>query len=108
MQAPGVQQLKIHGNIVNVPADVTNTVSVLPRLLGETGTIKVNLKRKLRYKSSATSFNVRPHKVVEAALCLISCIGLYKDEGIVLNQDWIINYNEEILQHENKSDNTCD
>ena len=71
MQAPGVKQLKIYGNIVNVLADVINTVSVLPRLPGETGTIKVNLKRKSRYKSSATSFNVRPHKVVEAALWLI-------------------------------------
>ena len=91
-----------------MPADVTNSVSVLPRLLGETGTIKVNFKIKLRHKSSVSSFNVRPHKAVEAALCLISCVGLYKDEGIVLNQNCIINYNEEILQHENKSDNTCD
>ena len=108
MQAPGVKQLKIYGNIVNVLADVINTVSVLPRLPGETGTIKVNLNRNSRYKSSVTSFNVRPHKVVEAALWLISSISLYKDEGIVLNQDWIINYNEEILQLENESDNTCD
>ena len=86
MQAPRGKQLKIHGNIVNVPADVTNTVS-------ETGTIKVNLKRKVQYKSSAMSLNVRPHKVVEAALWLMSNSSLYKDEGIVLNQDWIIKYN---------------
>ena len=50
MEAPRGQQLKIHGNIVNVPADVANTVSSLPRLPNETGTIKVNLKRKLQYK----------------------------------------------------------
>lgn len=25
-----------------------------------------------------------------------------------MNQDWIIKYIEEILQHENYSDNTCD
>ena len=61
MQAPRGRQLKIHGNIVNVPADVTHTVSMLPRLPSETGTIKVNLKRKLQYKSSALSLNVRPH-----------------------------------------------
>ena len=67
MQAPRGRQLKIHGNIVNVPADVTHTVSMLPRLPSETGTIKVNLKRKLQYKSSALSLNVRPHKVVEPA-----------------------------------------
>ena len=63
MQAPRGKQLKIHGNIVNV----TSTVSMLPRLPSETGTIKVNLKRKLQYKSSAMSLNVRPHKIVQAA-----------------------------------------
>ena len=64
MQAPRGKQFKINGNIVNVPADITNTVSMLPRLPDETGTIKVNLKRRLQYKSSALSLNVRPHKVV--------------------------------------------
>ena len=50
MQAPRGKQLKIHGNIVNVPANVAS----------EAATIKVNLKRKLQYKSSALSLNVRP------------------------------------------------
>jgi hypothetical protein len=31
MQAPRGRQLKINGNIVNVPADMTNTVGMLPR-----------------------------------------------------------------------------
>ena len=44
MEAPRAQQLKIHEKIVDVPADVANTVSSLPRLPNETGTIKVNLK----------------------------------------------------------------
>ena len=64
MQAPRGKQFKINGNIVNVPADITNTVRMLLRLPDETGTIKVNLKRRLQYKSSALSLNVRPHKVV--------------------------------------------
>ena len=50
MQAPRIKQLKINGNIVNVPADVANTVSMLPRLPSETSTIKVNLKVPLRRK----------------------------------------------------------
>ena len=62
MEAPRGQQLKIHGNIVNVPADVANTVSSLPRLPNETGTIKVKLKRNLLYKSAALSLNIRPAK----------------------------------------------
>ena len=89
MQAPRGRQLKIHGNIVNVPADVTHTVSMLPRLPSETGTIKVNLKRKLQYKSSALSLNVRPHKVVEAADWLMTNSSLYKDEGISFNPQWV-------------------
>ena len=71
-----------NGNIVTVPADVTNTVSMLTRLPSETGTIKVNLKRNLQYKSSAMPFNVRPHKIVQTAHWLTSNNDLYKDEGI--------------------------
>ena len=82
MQAPRGKQLKINGNIVNVPADVANTVSMLPRLPNETSTIKVNLKRRLQYKSSALSLNVRPLKVAEAAKWLVSYGNLYKEEGI--------------------------
>ena len=40
--------MKIYGNIVNVPANVANTVSVLPRLSEQEGTIKVQLKRKFK------------------------------------------------------------
>ena len=80
MQAPRGRQLKLHGNIVNVPADVTHTVSTLPRLQRQTGKIKVNLKRKLQYKSSALSLNVRPHKVAQAAKWLIDNTNLYRDE----------------------------
>ena len=39
--------MKICGNIENVPANVVNTVSVLPRLSKEAGIIKLQLKRKL-------------------------------------------------------------
>ncbi len=85
MQAPRGKQFKISGNILNVPADVSNTVNMLPRLSNETGTIKVNLKRKLRYKSSALSLNIRPNKVAEAAKWLVSNGNLYKDEGITCN-----------------------
>ena len=77
MQAPRGQQMKIHGNVVNVPADVNNTVSVLPRLQSQNATIKINLKRKLHYKSSALSLNVRPHKVIQTAQWLISNSSLY-------------------------------
>ena len=107
MQAPRGRQLKIHGNIVNVPTDVTHTMSMLPRLPSETGTIKVNLKRKLQYKSSALSLNVRPHKVVEAADWLMTNSSLFKDEGISFNPQWVNQYNGVVL-HENVDNDVCD
>ena len=89
MQAPRGKQFKISGNVVNVPADMTNTVSMLPRLPHDTGTIKVNLKRRLQYKSSALSLNVRPHKVVQAAQWLVDNSSLYREEGIKFNDTWL-------------------
>ena len=88
MQAPRGKQLKITGNVANVPADVSSTVNFLPRLGNETGTIKVKLKRRLQYKSSALSLNARPHKVIHAARWLIENSDLHKEEGIVVNSDW--------------------
>ena len=64
MQAPRGGQLKSYGNIVNVPADVNSTSSVLSRLPHESGAVNVNLKRKLQYKCSSLSLNLNPHKVV--------------------------------------------
>ena len=89
MQAPRGKQFKISGNVVNVPADMTNTVSMLPRLPHDTGTIKVNLKRRLQYKRSALSLNVRPYKVVQAALWLVDNSSLYREEGIKFNDTWL-------------------
>ena len=88
MQAPRGRQFKIHGNVVNVLAEVSDTVNMLPRLPSETGTIKVNLKRRLQYKSSALPLDVRPYKVVQAANWLISNSSLYRQGGITLNQNW--------------------
>ena len=47
MQAPRVGQLKINGNIVDVP-DVHTTISMFPRLPYENGTIKINLKKRIQ------------------------------------------------------------
>ena len=95
MQAPRGKQLKINGNVENGPADVNTTVNMLQRLPHENGTIKVQLKRKLQYKSSALSLNVRPHKVVQAATWLANNSALYQQEGITVNQTWSESLNEQ-------------
>ena len=100
MQAPRGKQFKINGNVVNVPADVNSTVNMLPRLPHETGTIKVQLKRRLQYKSTALSLNVRPHKVMQAATWLASTSALYQQEGILINQRW----NEDYSTHDENLD----
>ena len=109
MQAPRGRQLKINGNIVNVPADVVNTVNMLPRFPNDTSTIKVNLKRRLQYKSSALSLNVRPNKVAEAAKWLVNNGNLYKDEGITFNDTWLEdNSNTQMLFDDSDNDQTSE
>lgn len=84
MQAPRGKQLKIRGNIVNVPAEVTSTFTMLPRLPSETATIKVNLKRKLQYKSCASS------RLADEKQQSIS--------GKIINPQWANQYDKEIEQ----------
>jgi hypothetical protein len=88
--------------VVNVPADVNNTVSMLPRLSHETGTIKVQLKRRLQYKSSALSLNIRPHKVMQAAAWLVNNSSLNQEQGITLDQTWLTS-----IELETVFDNLC-
>ena len=88
-QAPRGGQLKITCRIVNIPADVNSTVNVLLRLPYETGTIKIQLKRRLQYKSSALSLNIRPHKVMQAAAWLVNTSSLYEGQRITIDQNWL-------------------
>ena len=99
-QAPRGNQFKIKGNFVNVPADVNNTVNMLPRLPQETGTIKVQLKRQLQYKSSALSLNVRPHKILQSANWLATNSALYRDHGVSFSEDRAASYSVNLSQNE--------
>jgi hypothetical protein len=109
MQAPRGRQLNINRNIVNVPADVVNTVNMLPRFPNETSTIKVNLKRRLQYKSSALSLNFRPNKVEEADKWLVNNGNLYKDDGITFNDTWLEdNSNTQMVFDDSDNDQTSE
>ena len=81
-------QLSIHGNVVNVPSDVNSTVHTLPRLVSESQTNPIKLKRKLSYKHHYQFQNVRPKKVLEAAKYLVSTSELFKSEGIEVRDAW--------------------
>ena len=106
MQAPRGKQLKIKGNIVNVPADVNNTVNILPRLPQESGTIKVQLKRRLQYKSSALSLNVRPYKILQAANWLADNSNLYREQGISFSEDRVASCNINLQNETESEDNS--
>ena len=88
---PSGGQLSIHGNVVNVPADVNSTVSVLPRSINESQTIPTKLKRRLGYKHHYQFQNIRPTKVLEAAQCLVRNSEIFKNEGIQVMDNYISN-----------------
>lgn len=54
----------------------------LPRLISDSQTIPIKLKRRLSYKHHYQFQNVRPRKVLEAAKYLVSTSDLFKSEGI--------------------------
>ena len=70
-ELPRGGQLSIHGNVVNVPADVNSAVSTLLRSLDESQTIPMKLKGRLSYKHDYQFHNVRPRKVLEGVKYLV-------------------------------------
>ncbi len=90
-ELPRGGQLSIHGNVVNVPADVNSTVSILPRPINESQTIPIKLKRCLGYKHHYQFQNVRPSKVLEAAQYLVRTSELFKNEGIQVMDSYVPN-----------------
>ena len=81
--------MSINGNVVNVPADVNSTVSVLPRPISESQTIPIKLKRRLSYKHHYQFENVRPSKVLEAARYLVQTSSIFKNEGIQVLDNYV-------------------
>ena len=90
-ELPSGGQLSIHGNVVNVPADVNSTVSVLPRPINESQTIPIKLKRRLGYKHHYQFQNIRPTKVLEAAQYLVRNSEIFKNEGIQVMNNYTSN-----------------
>ena len=78
---------------------------MLPRLPQESGTIKVQLKRRLQYKSSTLPLNVRPHKILQAANWLADNSAIYREQGVSISEDRISSYNVNFPQSETDSAN---
>ena len=101
-KAPQGQHMKIQGNMVLVPADVKNSVAVLPRLPDETGTIKAKLKRRLRYRNHIYSLNIRPEKIREGLLYLSETSDLFKEHNIAFDHEIVNRLSEDQASKNNE------
>ena len=75
------KQLRIHGNVVCVPADVCTTVNMLPRTSCDLETVAIQLKRRSQYQHAVLSSNVRPACIREVGQYLVQC-PLFQQEHI--------------------------
>ncbi|CAM4956354.1 unnamed protein product [Rotaria socialis] len=88
------KQFGLKGNLVNVPMNVDINVSILPRSFSDTHTIQLKLMRQMKNKNAFMYETIRP-KVVHTAIKYLIGQELYKDEGIVISNDWIKEYSNE-------------
>ncbi|KAK3932410.1 LOW QUALITY PROTEIN: hypothetical protein KUF71_012587 [Frankliniella fusca] len=80
-------QFKTKGGIVNVPVEVDNSISVLPRPLNDSNMIHVRLARKMEYVKDYMSGIVRPKLLFDAAKALVKK-PLAIQENITLSINW--------------------
>ena len=96
MALPRGRQRAIHGAVVNVPSNVSTTVTSLPLTPTQAGLIPLKLKRRLRYKGYVTHQFIRPAAVLQALDWLVQNNVLYC--GIDVDQHWIESCIEEDVE----------
>ena len=87
---PKGQSPKLKGAICNVPIDVDNITTVLPRPVNNNGILVVKLKRKLEYKGYVLFEPIRPAVVNQALMFLKTNNPLY--HNIEINSSNIPNF----------------
>jgi hypothetical protein len=75
------------GSIINVPANVNRTQSILPRMLNDEITIAFIWKHILEYKSPYLSGNIQPNQVMVALKDLVK-IPLYINAEMSIRPMW--------------------
>ena len=80
-------QYKLHGSIINVPTNIDQTQSLLPRLPEDESTIGILLKRRLEYRSPYMSGNIRPNMTMITLKDLINT-PLYKECNVSIRPQW--------------------
>ena len=104
-------QLGAKGSVVNIPIEINEMLTVLPKSFDEMTTIHIQLKRKLEHKSNYVFETIRPAKVCEALQYLIST-PLYRKYEISTDDKYFHLYenitNEEvnvIVENDNENKN---
>ena len=87
-ELPRGGQYSLKGNVINVPVDIQPTINCLPRPMDDNFTVAIQLKKKLSYKTVDFKENVRPLRVLTALHWLMNNSKLYKNSGIVIDDDW--------------------
>ncbi|XP_066283397.1 uncharacterized protein [Branchiostoma lanceolatum] len=86
-------QKGVVGPVTCVPADVSETHAVLPRMPTEALLIKVKLKRKLQYSGHHLYRQISPKKVDAALKYLVENNEYYR--GTSIDADWALSWNED-------------
>ena len=81
-------QYSLKGNVINVPVDIQPTINCLPRPMDDNFTVAIQLKKKLSHKTVDLKENVRPLRVLTALHWLMNNSKLYKNSGIIIDDDW--------------------
>jgi hypothetical protein len=105
-ELPRGGQMGLKGNVVNVPADVNRTVRVIPRNMNESETIPVKFKRSLSFKGHIAFEQVRPEKILKAAAWLVSKSKLFQNEGIIVNEQWENEFQNDLQNTTDENDQT--
>ena len=87
-ELPRGGQYSLKGNVINVPVDIQPTINCLPRPMDDNFTVAIQLKKKLSYKTVDFKENVRPLRVLTALHWLMNNSKLYKNSGILIDDDW--------------------
>ena len=74
-------------HLVNVVTNVAKTYTSLPHLASDHQTIKVKLKRQLKYKYHVWSENARPQRARQVAQYLTEQ-PLFKEQGVTYDPAW--------------------
>ena len=87
-ELPRGGQYSLKGNVINIPVDIQPTINCLPRPMDDNFTVAIQLKKKLSYKTVDFKENVRPLRVLTALHWLMNNSKLYRNSGIVIDDDW--------------------